>query len=313
MHGAQVRGWILVDASPKLSPDTQTIAPLSTYESRRLARLMRRLQSIAAVRSVSESRVIPNPTLVVNGPHGAADTQATPVTNEDPFPTFGHAVFPVASVPNWGAMTTPAEWNRRYEEMSIDDFVPVPAYDLTVLTQPIAKLLRDRRAQVDCITAKLLYSTRYFGAYDIDADEFSGNHPGIDIKLAEGTPVGSVAGGRVASVSKRGGLGLAVIVEHRHPAGETFYSVYGHLEITTVRKGDTVSPGETIGTVGMTGKTTAPHLHLQIDQGKPGETHEPYFPLLMPSPKQANLFGIHPIDFVQRFGVPSTEAVAINE
>ena len=111
------------------------------------------------------------------------------------FPAFGHAVQPVQAVPNWGAMRSPKEWNRSYAEMDERDFVPVPDYDLTTLTIPIQSLLKRAPGQVATLTDKLFYSTRYFGAYDLDAGEFTGAHAGIDLKLAEGTPVGAIAGG----------------------------------------------------------------------------------------------------------------------
>lgn len=260
--------------------------------SRQSARLMQRLARLAA----SGDAVL----------HSAAES-----TNE--FPSFGIAVFPVQQVPDWGAMTQPAQWNRRFEDMPQSAFVNVPAYDLRELTRPLDMLLKNRWSNKDTITAKLTYSTRYFGAYDIDADEYSGNHPGIDIKLAEGTPIGSVAGGKVAAVSMRMGLGRTVIVEHRHPTEGTLFSVYGHLETTTVQAGQTVAAGDTLGTVGMTGTTTAPHLHLQIDRGTKGSEHAPYIPYSLPQPEIAARFSMHPITFLEKFGASSVQnTVAIS-
>ncbi|HEX4297626.1 MAG TPA: M23 family metallopeptidase, partial [Devosia sp.] len=40
-----------------------------------------------------------------------------------------------------------------------------------------------------------------------------------------------------------------------------------HLATTTVNKGDVVSRGDTIGTVGMTGSVTRPQLHFELRQG----------------------------------------------
>lgn len=221
------------------------------------------------------------------------------------FPEFGNAVFPVQKVPNWGAMTTPAEWNRSYTQMSDEDFVDVPSYALNVLTIPVDTLehKRNEPSTIDILTKKLLYSTRYFGAYDIDATEFTAIHPGIDIKLPNGTPIGSVAGGRVHDVRHdEESLGTHIIIEHRADDGNVFYSIYGHLDTTRVKKGDAVSAGQMIGTVGITGNTSGPHIHLQIDRGTADETyHTVYWPESVPTRAVADRYGINPITFIQQY------------
>lgn len=221
------------------------------------------------------------------------------------FPAFGRAMHPVSRVPDWGAMTTPQEWNRRYGELDDEHFTHTPTYDLRTLTIPMNTLLKERHAAetIAALTAKLYYSTRFFGAYDLDANEFSAIHPGIDLKLAEDTPIGAVAGGRVRDVRQNErSLGLYVIVEHRAPDGETYYSIYGHLGHASVRAGDDVTAGQMIGTVGMTGNTTGPHLHLQIDRGEPNEErHEVYWPENLPSRAEADRHTVNPIVFIRQF------------
>ncbi len=196
-------------------------------------------------------------------------------------------------------MTTPAEWERTYGEMTPADFVSLPGYDLTKLTVPLKDLLDPRN--IPEITRKLAYSTRFFSAYDIDQGEFTGNHPGIDLKLALGTPLRSIAGGRVQSVGNNAALGLHVIIEHRHPTDGTFFSVYGHMASASVQAGDDVTPGQYIGAVGMTGNTTGPHVHWQIDRGHGETTHAPYAPASAPSAASAEEWTLNPIRFVQRY------------
>lgn len=221
------------------------------------------------------------------------------------FPLFDRTVQPVSRVPNWGAMTKAEQWNRSYEELSEEDFVRVPPYDLNTLTTPMVDLLKDRfnPETIRILTAKLYYSTRFFGKYDIDATEFTAVHPGIDLKLAEGTPIGAIAGGRVHAIRMdEESLGLHAIVEHRAPDGETYYSIYGHMEAALVKAGDTVVPGQTIGHVGMTGHTTGPHIHLQVDHGEPNETfHEIYWPASVPSQGTADAHTVNPIEFIRQF------------
>ncbi len=228
---------------------------------------------------------------------------AAPVLVDDGgFPAFQYATFPVSRIPDWGAMRTPAEWTREYDDLPEAVFVPVPSYDLDVLTTPLSSLtnpITDRT--IPLITAKLFYSTRFFGKYDLDAGEFTGKHSGVDLMLARGTPVGAVAGGRVSSVSADDRLGLHVIIEHRHPTDGTFYSIYGHLDSVSVDEGQDVSPGTIVGKVGMTGNTSAPHLHLQIDRGASDTLHVQYLPETRVKSESEDGIAVHPIHFIQKY------------
>ncbi len=237
--------------------------------------------------------------------HGAATGALTDSSQQQEiFPALQHAVHPVASIPNWGAMHTATEWNRTFEEIPRAALVPVPVYDRATLTTPIASLLRERDSPetVKTLTTKLYYSTRFFGAYDLDADEFSAIHPGIDLKLAEGTPIGAIAGGRVLDVRReQTGLGLHILIEHRTHDGERFVSIFGHLSRTAVVPGDDVNPGTVIGTVGMSGNTTAPHVHLQVDRWDGQTPFDPYWPTTLPSPEEAAMRTVHPVLFIERY------------
>ena len=46
--------------------------------------------------------------------------------------------------------------------------------------------------------------------------------------------------------------------------GNGYKTLYGHLSVISVSKGQTVSQGNTIGQVGSTGNSTGPHLHLEV-------------------------------------------------
>jgi peptidoglycan LD-endopeptidase LytH len=85
-------------------------------------------------------------------------------------------------------------------------------------------------------------------------------HNGIDIAAAgiNGQKVVSVAPGRVKYAGFIGGYGNSVIVQHEG----NFESQYAHLSSITVKKGQPIQSGETLGTVGSTGLSTGPHLHL---------------------------------------------------
>lgn len=99
-------------------------------------------------------------------------------------------------------------------------------------------------------------------------DPFNGRrafHSGIDIAHYVGTKVYATASGTVVYRGAVNGYGNMVKVEN----GERFLSVFGHLDKILVKKGQHVSRGDVIGTMGNTGRSTGPHLHYEIrDHGK---------------------------------------------
>ncbi len=85
-------------------------------------------------------------------------------------------------------------------------------------------------------------------------------HDGIDLRAADGTEVLAVLPGEVRAVHERGGSGLVVEVDH----AEGFRTVYAHLSSTSVQPGAAVQAGQSIGRSGSSGRTTGPHLHLEL-------------------------------------------------
>ncbi|MFO1243502.1 MAG: M23 family metallopeptidase [Rickettsiales bacterium] len=103
--------------------------------------------------------------------------------------------------------------------------------------------------------------------YGFRKDPFHGKrafHAGIDIAAPLGTKVLATADGIVDSTGYGKGLGKYVKIKH----SDGSYSIYGHLGNSTVSAGKAVIAGETIGRIGMTGRTTGPHLHFGIKQGE---------------------------------------------
>lgn len=85
-------------------------------------------------------------------------------------------------------------------------------------------------------------------------------HAGIDIATKRGTSVLASADGVVELTTRHRNLGNYVKIRHRDGS----YSMYGHLTKWLVRKGEQVAAGETIGTVGSTGRSTGPHLDYSL-------------------------------------------------
>lgn len=95
----------------------------------------------------------------------------------------------------------------------------------------------------------------------------SGHHTGLDFTAREGSAVLAAASGKVISSEYEGAYGNLVKIAHQ--GGITTW--YAHLGSTTVKKGDTVKAGQKIGTVGMTGRTSGPHLHFEVRKGTRGK------------------------------------------
>lgn len=88
-------------------------------------------------------------------------------------------------------------------------------------------------------------------------------HLGVDIAMPRGTPVVATGSGTVSQLKRsdlEAGYGNYIEVDH----GQGVVSRYAHLEDIHVRFGGKVRKGETIGTVGASGGSVAPHLHYEI-------------------------------------------------
>lgn len=85
-------------------------------------------------------------------------------------------------------------------------------------------------------------------------------HEGIDISVAEGTPLRAAKAGNVVIAAYTGGYGNYTCIDH----GGGLSSCYAHQSSYAVSPGDSVSQGEVIGYSGNTGSSTGPHLHFEI-------------------------------------------------
>lgn len=94
-------------------------------------------------------------------------------------------------------------------------------------------------------------------------------HEGIDLGAPQGTPIHAAEAGRVIYAGRFGAYGKTVILKH---AG-AYRSVYAHARRLFVEKGDFVERGQKIAEIGMTGRTTGPHLHFEIRRGE--VAHDP--------------------------------------
>lgn len=81
-------------------------------------------------------------------------------------------------------------------------------------------------------------------------------HYGTDFAAPVGTPIRATASGTVVAASYTRGNGNYVTIRHNG----TYKTQYLHMKKRVVRKGQSVKQGDLIGTVGMTGYTSGPHV-----------------------------------------------------
>jgi len=91
-------------------------------------------------------------------------------------------------------------------------------------------------------------------------------HYGVDLANSTGTPIWAAADGVVSYAAPLSSYGNVVIITHSIN-GEIHTTVYAHLNSFNVSVGSEVSQGQQIGTMGMTGRVTGPHLHFEVHIG----------------------------------------------
>lgn len=100
-------------------------------------------------------------------------------------------------------------------------------------------------------------------SYGMRNDPFNGKrrmHKGIDIAARQGTNINPVGKGTVIFAGRKHGYGKLIEIRH----GNSVVSRYAHLKKILAKKGQKVNMTDIIAQVGSTGRSTGPHLHLEI-------------------------------------------------
>jgi murein DD-endopeptidase MepM/ murein hydrolase activator NlpD len=101
------------------------------------------------------------------------------------------------------------------------------------------------------------------GSFGERIDPFNGEgafHSGVDISSAYGHPIIAPADGVVTFADFMGGYGKALMLDHGHGISTR----YGHLSGFAVTLGQHIHRGDVIGYVGLSGRSTGPHLHYEV-------------------------------------------------
>lgn len=94
-------------------------------------------------------------------------------------------------------------------------------------------------------------------------DPFTGKwsqHKGIDIAGKAGSGIMALGDGIVTWSGERTGYGKLVEIDH----GNGYVTRYGHNRKHLVNAGDTVRKGQVISLMGSTGRSTGPHVHIEV-------------------------------------------------
>ena len=159
---------------------------------------------------------------------------------------------------------------------SCDSFLESP--DLRAGLDALAVDIRDREDELLVLEA-VLGTQEYWEAarlagwpvqrgwisspYGRRVDPISGRiawHTGIDIAGRKGSDVVAIAAGVVVFAGRRDGYGNVVEIEH----GDGYVTRYAHQHDLWVKTGDIVRRGDSLGTLGTTGRSTGPHVHVEV-------------------------------------------------
>ena len=105
--------------------------------------------------------------------------------------------------------------------------------------------------------------TSPFGSRSVFNGQARDRHAGLDFASPAGAVIRAPATGRVVLVAPLYFTGNTVVLDH----GYGVHSILAHMERTLVREGQVVARGARLGTVGATGRATAPHLHWSVRLG----------------------------------------------
>jgi hypothetical protein len=216
---------------------------------------------------------------------------------------FNGAMMPIAFVPDWKK----ADY---IDQRATLDYSAVNQYDLI----PIPRIEEIKTDFNSIFTYLTVFRGRYM---DEDRTPNTGSHDGVDIRAPIGTPVFAIGHGKVVR-TKDDPNNKYITIEHKNVKYQgkvwKYYSSYLHLSQVLVQPGDVVDKGTLIGRVGLTGFTTTPHLHIQVDNEE--APFYPYWPFTLTEAAEAGYsffegvdaglnqdliqkYSVDPIDFIR--------------
>ena len=130
-------------------------------------------------------------------------------------------------------------------------------------SRPAVVNLYQRQNQPDAIAFEFPVQGHTTSPYGWRLDPFGDEqrfHHGIDIAAPAGSAIRAAASGQVVFSGPQGRYGNLVTIAHE----QGYETSYAHNAVNLVAVGETVTRGQAIATVGMTGRATGPHVHFEV-------------------------------------------------
>ena len=129
-------------------------------------------------------------------------------------------------------------------------------YDDSINKEDLVEYLKEDSEDLNINFISPISSSHFYISKEFD-DTY---HNGVDIISKKGSDVRSSAIGSVIYSGYDNIYGKIIILAHKN----NFYTFYGHLDTSFVKKHDFIAKNQLIGLVGETGETTGPHLHFEV-------------------------------------------------
>jgi len=216
--------------------------------------------------SLIEGHVTPGQTITVNGD--------AVLVNDD-----GRFFFAIGRLQEGEIKITAGDQTKTFpiakRDWKIQKIKGLPKNKVTPSKTEMARAAKDNAAILKTRTRKTetLYLTDFvwpvtgrisgvFGSQRVLNGKPKSPHRGVDVAAPTGTPILAPADGIVSlTYPDMFYSGNVVMIDHGHGIS----SVYVHLDTITAKEGDHIKQGEQLGTVGMTGRATGPHLHWGVN------------------------------------------------
>jgi len=164
-------------------------------------------------------------------------------------------------------INTKADLNKKIDDLELELDLAEQRYEALKIMQ-LSSQTKNNKQKESFDSASFAYSipvkTGYLSSpFGIRSDPFNGrkrHHNGIDIAAKHGSKIHTIASGFVTFAGRKGAYGNVIDIHH----SDTLKSRYAHLDTIKVKKGDVVRKGDTIATMGKTGRATGSHLHLEV-------------------------------------------------
>jgi len=142
--------------------------------------------------------------------------------------------------------------NQKKEDVEENNKEEVTKTQMELDAEKVAKLSKFQKPLNGTITSE-------FGDREAIIDGMTTDHKGIDIAANLGTNIKAVMVGTVKVAEQNSEYGKFIKI-----VNGDIMTVYAHCKALKVKVGDKIKIGQTIATVGSTGTSTGPHLHLEI-------------------------------------------------